>query len=190
MRTLALSSACCVTLLAISACSTPVAPNTTQIAPKIDATNMPSSVAPMTENSLTGIIWKVSQVDTTPVTSAEADSRHAPSIQLNKQGNTLNGFTGCNRIFGKFIESANNALQLQVASTRMACIDADKQLLESKIQQALNETVSYQFKDKQLRFYDVKQQERLVFIHAGHAAVDSVPPANAQSSNNLATPNS
>lgn len=192
MRTLALSSACLALLLGISACSTPAvsnnAPNSSPNIPKIDHGATATPVVPIVENALTGIIWKVDRVDSTPVSAA--DNRSAPFIQLNKQDNSLSGFSGCNRIFGKFVESAGNQVQLQVASTKMACIDAEKQLLENKIQQALNDTVSYQFKDKQLYFYDAKQQQRLVFNNAGHAAIDDVPPANAQTANKPTTPQS
>lgn len=189
MRTFALSTACLSILLAVSACSSTTSStqktteNTTTETSTTSATLAPATAVPIIPTSntpaLTGILWKVDRVDESPV--SVADDRSAPFIQLNKQDGSLTGFSGCNRIFGKFTESTDNHLSLQIASTKMACIDAEKQQLENKIQQALNETTSYQFKDKQLSFYDAKQQERLIFNNAGNAPATDVPPANAQS---------
>lgn len=194
MRQFALSTACLGILFIVSACSTTTSTtqkttdNITTETTTPSTTLAPTTALPTTPvnntPSLTGIIWKVDRVDETPVLAA--DSRSAPFIQLDKQKATLTGYTGCNRIFGQFTESTNNTLKLQVASTKMACIDAEKQQLENKIQHALNETTSYQFKDKQLSFYDAKQQERLIFNNAGNAAAADVPPANAQSNSTTA----
>lgn len=116
-------------------------------------------------NPLAGIIWQITAVNGKPIPAAE----RPPYMSF--VNNTMSGFTGCNRVFGQVqianIQESTANIQLQLASTKMACVQRQKQIMETAILQALNSTVRYTQDGKQLYFYDAKQQRHLTLTAAG-----------------------
>ncbi len=93
--------------------------------------------------SLENIRWKLTKLDaetiSTPTNGKEI------YIQLNK--GKIDGFSGCNKIGGKYKINDNNLKITDIISTKMACPEMK---LENTFTQALSKTESYTLKDKTL----------------------------------------
>lgn len=88
---------------------------------------------------LLGTHWKLVEVMGEAVTPFPGEEE--PFIYLDQTGQ-LNGFGGCNRVFGAYELKAKNQIDFaNLGSTRMACPDRDHQ--EQKFFEALSQTKSY-----------------------------------------------
>ncbi len=66
----------------------------------------------------------------------------------------MSGSGGCNRIFGGFELKDNQIIFKSIASTRMACADADKGKLEADFLKLLSDnSFRYDVADQTLNFY-------------------------------------
>jgi len=61
---------------------------------------------------------------------------------------------GCNIVAGRFEIDGTNLTILSSASTRMACLDAEAQQVETYFLKALSQVTRFELKDNSLRLYD------------------------------------
>jgi heat shock protein HslJ len=89
--------------------------------------------------TLTATVWQLVELDGEALTlSAEQE---APSIQLLDEGDRLQGFGGCNRMFGTYERSGAELRFGPLAGTMMACEGMME--LERAFHQALEATRGY-----------------------------------------------
>lgn len=92
--------------------------------------------------------WKLIQINGTTPKNTTAYL----SFQADK--NAMSGSGGCNRIFGGFELKDNQISFKGIASTKMACADADKSKLEADFLKLLsNNSFRYDVADQTLNFY-------------------------------------
>lgn len=96
--------------------------------------------------------WVFAEAAGQPVTMPAGASQE-PSLRFDAQRMQLSGTGGCNRLFGPYTQKGQ-ALQLQVATTRMYCQGADD--TERRILQALNQTRQFQTDSQQLTLMDAQ----------------------------------
>jgi len=85
--------------------------------------------------------WKLTKLDAESI-STPASGKEI-YIQFNK--GKIDGFSGCNKIGGKYKTSDNSLKITDIISTKMACPEMK---MENTFTQALSKTESYTLKDK------------------------------------------
>lgn len=107
--------------------------------------------------------WKVIQIN-----GAEPSDTSA-YVTFPADMKTMNGFGGCNRIFGGYELKENTIKFKGIASTLMACADENKNKLEGTLLKMLTDnTFTYDVADQTLNFY---QDNKLVLMF-GKAPLD------------------
>lgn len=98
-----------------------------------------------------GTQWYLSEVAGSPVSPAANEKQ--PHILFDAAKLQVTGFAGCNNFFGSY-ELDGAALKFgPIGSTRMACPDLETSL-ETEVFKALENTRSWEVKDKELLFLD------------------------------------
>ena len=105
-----------------------------------------------------GTPWRLVQLGGQSVSAMGGDPKAEPRVQFNV-GSTDNdsrvtGSGGCNRLSGNYRRS-DSALRIgPIASTRMACTDPTRMVIESRFVAALEATTSFTLKGGQLTLRD------------------------------------
>jgi heat shock protein HslJ len=103
-----------------------------------------------TAKNLAGGKWTVREIEGEKI----APSDQAPFLQFDQEKMTYAGFSGCNRLMGKY-EMNGDALKLGgAAMTRMACLGAERQQLETRMTRSLEMVNRHEIKDGVLRLYE------------------------------------
>lgn len=106
--------------------------------------------------SLTGTSWQLLEVEGTPVTLDEDMKK--PFFFLEKKGNQVKGFGGCNRFFGTYLMKGDVFVFNKIASTRMACRKGSS--VEEALFTVLDSTETFRIEDDILILLDREGVER------------------------------
>jgi len=98
--------------------------------------------------SLTDTYWKLIELEGDKVALASTQQREV-RITLASEGSRVNGFSGCNRFMGGYVQDGNSLKFTQMAGTMMAC-EAPLMELESQVLKMLSVTTSYRIDNGQL----------------------------------------
>ena len=85
-------------------------------------------------------VWRLARLGQQPV-AAGADPQRDPQVQFD--GTRMSGSGGCNRITGGYQRDGHTLRIGPLVATRMACLDAERGMLESAFVDALQATASY-----------------------------------------------
>ncbi|WP_218509551.1 META domain-containing protein [Variovorax sp. dw_308] len=105
------------------------------------------------DEPLEGTPWRLTQLDGQQVMFG-ADPKIDPTIQFDAGTQRVSGSGGCNNLSGGYRRSGNALRIGPLASTRKACIDADRSRLEGRFLAALEATAGYTVKGGQLTLLD------------------------------------
>jgi heat shock protein HslJ len=114
--------------------------NTTQKTP------IPPTPPPPPQNiELTETYWRLTELMGKPVEKDENTKREI-HIVLKKEGNRVNGFSGCNNIMGQYETKEGNFIKFSnMATTMMACPDMK---MEGEFNKILNAVDNYSLSGK------------------------------------------
>jgi heat shock protein HslJ len=83
------------------------------------------------------------------------DSTSNASIIFNMEKGEFAGNNGCNRIFGKYVGDRNNLAFMNVASTKMACLDKTSSMMENRFNEIFAmKGLTVDFAEQVLNIYD------------------------------------
>ena len=102
--------------------------------------------------------WQLKEMTTTDG-KVELPQR-VPTIVLTDT-NTMYGFSGCNRFFGRYSTEGNTIKLEPGGSTMMACPDLQ---FEDKFMKTLAVMTTYSIENKELKLTDKDRKQTLVFI--------------------------
>ena len=98
------------------------------------------------DEPIEGPVWRLEQLGGETVPPGN-DPQRAAQLQFDRATGRVSGSGGCNRVSGTY-ERSGSALKLgQLASTRMACVDAARGTSETQFFAALQATASYRLQD-------------------------------------------
>lgn len=118
------------------------------------------------DEPIEGPRWRLVQLGEQSIAPGAEPARD-PHLQFEPNGR-VSGSGGCNRLSGSFTRSHSQLRLGQLASTRMACAEAERGALETRFFQALQGTASYR----------LQGPGRLALLDAGGrtlATFDSTP---------------
>jgi heat shock protein HslJ len=92
--------------------------------------------------------WRLSDVNGVAVTTPN------PYLRFEGAAKIWSANGGCNKVAGRFEIDGTNLTILISASTKMACLDAEAQQLETDFLKALSHVTRFELTDKSLRLYD------------------------------------
>ncbi|MBP9187800.1 MAG: META domain-containing protein [Bacteroidia bacterium] len=84
--------------------------------------------------------WLLKKINNKEIPS-QLDIKTIPYIEINGETQKVTGFTGCNKLNGKFLIRGNEITMGEIASTRMACPN----VLEVAFVEAFSHVLSYQY---------------------------------------------
>jgi heat shock protein HslJ len=103
--------------------------------------------------NLTGIEWRLTEIDGSPAVSSSGDRRDA-YFQLDADSARVTGFTTCNRFFGRYEASGGARLRFSnIGSTKMACVEAARSRQEQQFMEVLQSTDRYEIAGNTLTLY-------------------------------------
>jgi heat shock protein HslJ len=105
------------------------------------------------DEPLEGTPWRLTQLDGQQV-MAGADPKIDPTIQFDAGTQRVTGNGGCNSLSGGYKRSGTALRIGPLASTRRACIDAGRSMLEGRFLAALEATAGYTVRGGQLTLLD------------------------------------
>jgi len=109
------------------------------------------------QQSLDKTEWVLASIQGKPVT----DDKATPTLSF--EGGRLNGFSGCNRLFGSYVASHDGTLALgALGMTKMACMGAAGEL-ERQVLEQLDKTRMYALPPGQLNLMDSNRKTLLVY---------------------------
>ncbi len=111
------------------------------------------------DEPLEGTPWRLVQLQGQPLgaVAVGSDPRAEPRLQFDAARQQVSGSGGCNRLSGGYRRSGGNALRIgPLASTRMACSDAERSALETRFVAALEATAAFDLKGAQLTLLDAR----------------------------------
>jgi heat shock protein HslJ len=117
-------------------------------APATEAAPAATAEAPVTHD-LAGTRWVLMQVGGEPVVPAEG--RQEQFIALDSTQQRIAGNAGCNRLMGSYTLNGEQLTFSQMATTRMACPDMQR---EAALLKALGATQSWRIDGAQLELLD------------------------------------
>lgn len=126
-----------------------------QLLPKSPELRQPLPSAAQTL-PLTGTRWNVQHIDRQNILATKAERGLYLTFDAAEQ--RVSGFSGCNRVFGPYIQQEQR-LSVQLASTRMACLDDKGQ--ETRFMQALSMVRRFEIQGQQLNLMDEQGHIRL-----------------------------
>ena len=85
-------------------------------------------------------VWRLTRLGQQPV-AAGIDPQRDPQVQFD--GTRMSGSGGCNRVTGGYQRDGHTLRIGPLAATRMACLDAERGMLESAFVDALQATAGY-----------------------------------------------
>ena len=120
----------------------------TQKAALVQQPSTPQQPAEMQETH-----WKLTELMGKPVVLSENNKKEI-YIVLNKDGNSVHGFSGCNTIMGKYeLKEGNRIIFSAMASTMMACPDM---ALESEFNKMLGTVDNYSINNNMMTLNKAK----------------------------------
>lgn len=98
--------------------------------------------------------WRLTSLGLQPVRPGPSgvDLQRDPQLQF--EGSRVTGSGGCNRITGSYQRTGHDLKIGPLAATRMACVEADRGVLETGFLGALQATTSYALVGSQLTLLD------------------------------------
>lgn len=85
------------------------------------------------------------------------------TLIVNKEENSVNGFSGCNRYFGSYSLNQNKISFSKIGATKMFCANAIQNETEQKFLEALSKTNTYQIsKSGTIELFDENNKKLLV----------------------------
>ena len=133
----------CATLAALAACA---------------ATPTEKPHADAAQASAADAYWRAVEIDGETI-ELIAGTRQ-PHIVLSSDGGSVSGFAGCNRLSGKFTQSADGLRFGPLITTRMACQPAANEL-EARFLRALEATASSRIVGGTLELHDASGAVRM-----------------------------
>jgi heat shock protein HslJ len=111
--------------------------------PQQKTVSMPPPPPPLPNVEMVETYWKLTELMGQPIVKTE-NMRSEIHIILKKEGNRVQGFSGCNTIMGGYeLKEGNRITFSQMASTMMAC---DEMETESLFNKMLGEVDNYSIK--------------------------------------------
>jgi heat shock protein HslJ len=92
--------------------------------------------------------WRLSEVNGVALTTPN------PYLRFEGAAKIWSANGGCNKVAGRFEIDGTNLTILSSASTKMACLDAEAQQVETDFLKALSQVTRFELKDNSLRLYD------------------------------------
>ena len=105
-------------------------------------------------------IWVLEEMKGTAVSKEDFNGKEIPNMEININNNRFSGFSGCNRMTGSLFYEQDLLRFTQIASTRMACPNMDK---ETEFLTALQASTTYKVENNRLYLSDGSQENLLVF---------------------------
>lgn len=105
-------------------------------------------------------IWVLEEMNGNAVSKEEFGGRDVPNMEININNNRFSGYSGCNRMTGGIFYEDDVLRFTQVATTRMACPNMDK---ESAFLTALNGSTAYKVENNRLYLSNGSEENMLVF---------------------------
>lgn len=94
------------------------------------------------DEPIEGPVWRLEQLGDQSIPPGNDPQRDA-QLQFEGGSGRVNGAGGCNRVSGLYQRSGYSLRLSQLASTRMACVDAARSGTETQFFAALQSTASY-----------------------------------------------
>lgn len=94
------------------------------------------------DEPIEGPNWRLARLGDQPVDAA-GDPQRGAQVQFDGNSGRVTGSGGCNRFSGTYRRSGYDLRMSQLAATRMACADAQRNADESAFFAALQTTASY-----------------------------------------------
>ncbi|MCB0374223.1 MAG: META domain-containing protein, partial [Muricauda sp.] len=105
-------------------------------------------------------IWVLESIAGTNVSKADFNGSDVPNMEININTNRFAGFSGCNRMTGSLFFEKDLLRFSQVASTRMACPNMEK---ESEFLKALQSSTDYKVENNRLYLSNGSEDNLLIF---------------------------
>jgi heat shock protein HslJ len=109
---------------------------------------MPPDASPEVA-ALQGATWRLTRLHAQPIDAGDK----TPSLRFDAEGQ-VTGFTGCNRLFGRYRLDGARIVLGQMALTQMACLDGMTR--EQDFLQALKETLAWKISGTNLFLHDAQ----------------------------------
>ena len=94
------------------------------------------------DEPIEGPVWWLTQLNGQPVETGREPQRD-PQVAFDRSSGRVSGSGGCNRLSGAFTRSGSALRIGQLASTKMACVDAARGDIEAQFLQALQTAATY-----------------------------------------------
>lgn len=105
-------------------------------------------------------IWVLEEMQGAPVSKKDFNGNDVPNMEININNNRFSGFSGCNRMTGSIFYEKDVLRFTQVASTRMACPNMEK---ESEFLKALQRSTKHKVENNRLYLSNGSKENLLVF---------------------------
>jgi len=105
-------------------------------------------------------IWVLEKMKGATVSKEDFNGKDVPNMEVNINNNEFSGFSGCNRMRGSLFYEKDVLRFTQVASTRMACPNMEK---ESEFLTALQGSTTYKVENNRLHLSNGSEENLLVF---------------------------
>lgn len=105
-------------------------------------------------------IWVLEELKGSVVSKEGFNGGDVPNMEININNNRFSGFSGCNRMTGSIFYEKDILRFTQIASTRMACPNMEK---ESEFLTALQNIVTYKIENNRLFLSNGSEENLLVF---------------------------
>nr|WP_288933595.1 META domain-containing protein [uncultured Allomuricauda sp.] len=105
-------------------------------------------------------IWVLEEMKGATVSKEDFNGTDVPNMEVNINNNKFSGFSGCNRMTGTLFYEKDVLRFTQVASTRMACPNMEK---ESEFLTALQSSTTYEVENNRLYLSNGSEENLLVF---------------------------
>ncbi len=105
-------------------------------------------------------IWVLEEMKGATVSKEDFNGTDVPNMEVNINNNKFSGFSGCNRMTGSLFYEKDVLRFTQVASTRMACPNMEK---ESEFLTALQSSTTYEVENNRLYLSNGSEENLLVF---------------------------
>ncbi|WP_127018853.1 META domain-containing protein [Flagellimonas beolgyonensis] len=105
-------------------------------------------------------IWVLETLKGTQVSKDDFNGNDMPNMEININSNRFSGFSGCNRMTGSLFFEKDLLRFSQVASTRMACPNMEK---ESEFLNALQSSTAYKVENNRLYLSNGDESDLLTF---------------------------
>ncbi|RIV34816.1 META domain-containing protein [Flagellimonas lutimaris] len=105
-------------------------------------------------------IWVLEEMKGATVSKEDFNGTDVPNMEVNINNNKFSWFSGCNRMTGSLFYEKDVLRFTQVASTRMACPNMEK---ESEFLTALQSSTTYEVENNRLYLSNGSEENLLVF---------------------------